>query len=842
MRKLLYIKLSLLIFSFSFSTLAEMQYESAFATIFYRGQLLIEITDIKIVKKELYIDLNEVAEVLYLEKNYQIEDRKIKGYFDDPDQIFDYPLNIQDCHDTLLFIKDNDERIFTSIGFINEHSNLNISGDTASLNININPTDNLAFERYKQFDDEYQKKLDAPKIISADLSNAPYQGLSLPKIRISNRSAESTESEFVNQTTVSTEFDILWTHAQLSVTKNLKDKENYFFRTEKIFMENEENDLFISEVKLGDVNSIHIPQSSMVTGRGIVLNSTSQKANADNNSIFIEGFTAPNQLLEVYTNGNLSDRIRSDDRGYYSANINNVYIGLNEIKVVQLDNYGSQVIDIEQYYNTGNILKSGSLEYSYSFIDSNNTSISHEHKPEKYQHSYIIRYGLFEDLSIFHGGNHYLKSSDHPNIEEQNELIYGLDHRFFIFAHDFTYKLGDDSKSYSYSVGGDKVAHFNYSANWQWIDYDDEQYYKGYERNFHLMFTGIDRMSLSGEYLKSEKMRSRDLLNNNNYVEVEEISYSLNLTHRILKMRLSGVQDKVKDILNAEAQLRTNFYRFDLESTLYFNDVETHKKLSNYVANLTYKMSQSNRVYTQVSGDPKRISQVKLGFTGEIFNIDYDLHGGHRPDDIYFGGLNWTIKFAPSAEGYKLLSRYEYNKGVIEVIAFVDNNGNGIRDNDEETLEGVSFRLGHNQDIATTNAEGHATITGIMDNQQNSLLIDSVNENIGYTPRYKKHDFKGRGTYMGKIFFPFEQLLYVEGTLKGIRNKKELKNSIYLENTDTQERFEVSVLADGYFFVEMNQFGSYRIVTEHCTSKPFLIEWVEGGYQELGDILTTCKK
>ena len=188
-------------------------YQNAFASIFYRRQVLIEIADIKIMLKQIYVDLSAITEALFLDRNYTMANQRMQGYLDDPNQTFDVKLLDRNAKGHRMFIRDIRFRWFVSLDFINQHSNLNISGNTETLNILIAPDEILPFENYKRFTKDLEKDEKLSRDAEQeDFSNAPYQMLSYPKLQITNRSFDGTQTKFLNQTTINSEFDLFWAH------------------------------------------------------------------------------------------------------------------------------------------------------------------------------------------------------------------------------------------------------------------------------------------------------------------------------------------------------------------------------------------------------------------------------------------------------------------------------------------------------------------------------------------------------------------------------------------------------------------------------------------------------
>ena len=293
------------------------------------------------------------------------------------------------------------------------------------------------------------------------------------------------------------------------------------------------------------------------------------------------------------------------------------------------------------------------------------------------------------------------------------------------------------------------------------------------------LYSGLHNFTISGQYMLSEQYKERETAHLSQGIKKRiKPQLFLDLYQTELHTRSRFYFDFTERELDADLRFLSYIRHWDLELQLDFNDVTESFKVNTYHGIAGYNFTNRHRLYTEFRIAPQRSTIMKVGFNGESTYLDYDISAGYRKPDSYFFGLTWSIKMIPAASGYQLADQYEYSRGIIDVLAFVDTNQNNVKDDDEAPLHHVSFRLSQREQKFYTDETGHATVTGIIDNEPTTLIIDSLNENVGYIPRYLKRVFRGRATYMGKLLFPFDPIIYISGEIS-LTQKRLTGQSLY---------------------------------------------------------------
>lgn len=837
MKKFRLINLLILVF-LSSSVYAEEDFKNGFATVFYRDIILIEISDVKLYNKKIFLKLDALMQAIYLNQNYQVRNDRIGGFFDDENLKFNITLDALDPNGDPYFFQDDNKRLYASLVFLNAYSNLNITGTTSTLDVSLRPEKTLAFERFNNLLKDpavLRNKKNQTKLAES----AEYYFLSRPRLQLSNRLYKREDQHFSSQSTLSSDFDLLWTNTQLNITKAIDTDPSYFYRMSRVLTGNEMNDFYISEFQLGDVSSPLIPYSNSRFGSGIYLSSSHQGWMSNTQVATIDGTTEPNAFLEIYINDMLYDTLQSDATGFYTLNVSGLYIGSNEIKVIRTDNYGSEVILQQDYINSGNILKSGGLEYAFSYIDIENRTIEHENQynPRDFVSSYLVRYGLFKDLSLYYGTN---RGDDFENVA-------GFNFRLFSFYQEVALQENYKLDAWIYNLTGRSFGFLNYNIYYRDILYlasgdsnlQDDQ--RGYEKVLDAAIIGIPFASVNVKY--TEALEKYD-------VEKEELQSQINFYINLVKLRFSHIYNFQDEIQSLIAKAYTRMNKLLIESEISFNRLSEQTTLQRYDIRTIWKPDEDSAYFVDFKAIPEKNKTIKLGFKSTFWGIDYELYTGRDFDNTLgdnhnFIGLNSLVKFIPVSGGYTMVDTYNFSRGTMDVIAFIDENNNDIYDENEAVLEDIRFRLSHLNEIFITDETGRSTIVGLMDNRVNSIYIDSLKENIAYRPKVTRKDFTGRNTYMGEFYFPFIKSVYVDGFLLIIdangENKQIAADSIFLLNLDTNQKIIPNIVQGGYFFVNAEDFGQYRMGADNCISDEITIDWSESGYVGLDEVKLVCE-
>ncbi|NBV54417.1 MAG: hypothetical protein EBR79_01740, partial [Proteobacteria bacterium] len=201
-------------------------------------------------------------------------------------------------------------------------------------------------------------------------------------------------------------------------------------------------------------------------------------------------------------------------------------------------------------------------------------------------------------------------------------------------------------------------------------------------------------------------------------------------------------------------------------------------------------------------------------------------------------GANLGVQFAPyaavepaagpspqpaqlgSGPNYKLVpARGEgFGYAVADVVTFIDENTNGTRDANEETVAGVEVRNLRSGITATTNAAGSARITALLPNSNNTLeVIESTLPSLTLKPASVYHTLIAQGAgYSGQVAIALVYQAEVTGQLSLKPNQSAGGLQITLTNTKGEKLETTTPDAEGNFSFQPVPTGSYQVTVQNA--------------------------
>lgn len=209
------------------------------------------------------------------------------------------------------------------------------------------------------------------------------------------------------------------------------------------------------------------------------------------------------------------------------------------------------------------------------------------------------------------------------------------------------------------------------------------------------------------------------------------------------------------------------------------------------------------------------ISSTDMRYTREFDRYALDFNLGGTTQNAYFGGITFRTAFQPDHTGkYRMVSARDGGLGSVGLRAFVDGDANGVYDEGERLLSGISFRSNRGELDDKTGEDGTVFINGLSEGSTvfsldktnlPSIYLKPVNESLEIIPR------SGATT---TIDVAFEQLGEVDGfvTFERGDGKAATGVELVLYRDDTGEEVANTVSEyDGYYIFSALPLGRYRV-------------------------------
>ncbi|MDZ4261239.1 MAG: hypothetical protein U1B30_02780, partial [Pseudomonadota bacterium] len=153
--------------------------------------------------------------------------------------------------------------------------------------------------------------------------------------------------------------------------------------------------------------------------------------------------------------------------------------------------------------------------------------------------------------------------------------------------------------------------------------------------------------------------------------------------------------------------------------------------------------------------------------------------------------------------------------GISSLNVFLDNNLNGIRDPDEQPLDGIGFNVNGSTPALRTDANGTAFLTNLPIYQQTDLAIatDTLEDPL-WKPQLRGIRLVPRPGHTTRIDFPITITSEIDGTVylqKGSHQQELADVSVELVAADDSIVQNVTSAYDGFYVISAIQAGNYTL-------------------------------
>jgi len=559
-------------------------------------------------------------------------------------------------------------------------------------------------------------------------------------------------------------------------------------------------------------------------GRGVLISNRPLGAVTEFGATDMTGEAPPGWEAELYRDGYLHAIQTVSESGTYLFEKIPVHPGLNTMRVVLYGPNGQTREEMRTVNITSSMWRPGQLAYEYmshqsgeSVVGSRTSQIDVADLGHWF-HSLSLGYGVSTGTSVdLSASRRFVEDRDHDylqarimqsvdrvllegrgihDLESGNALSLSAQTRFdghsLLLSHSYFDGFESDENQYEQNLRSQTEARLsgsyrrgrtnilNYRVDWQGSDFDGGE---------------ADRRDQMRLYLGRSLGRfqvSHDL----DYARVD---------------RSEGVSEVLSGRLQTSGFLRGARIRFDTDYYLK-NEAGLNALGVGMNYNLTRDLSAQLSARRLLRGAKSTSVQGNLDW--HLNPLRVGLRAGYDTDTKQYIGVSATTSITRAPRrGWQLSSRTTSSQGAAMAHTFMDLNGNGVFDDEDEPMSGVGF--GRNplwRDIRT-DEEGVAFLPGLPADRFVNVLVsvDSVEDPYLVTENEGLTTLVHAGG-VAKLEFPFQLVGEIEGLVLTEPGRRPLRN-VGLELLDAEGHRVASAVSefDGYYLFDRVKPGTYTI-------------------------------
>lgn len=545
------------------------------------------------------------------------------------------------------------------------------------------------------------------------------------------------------------------------------------------------NNKYISEISLGKIAA-----PSTTTIFNSVVGARITNAPILNRKYFgsyaLSDYTNPDWTVELYVNNVLVDYMKADANGFYSFDVPLMY-GRTAVSVRYYGPWGEEQVSSKQFVIPFYFLQKNKLEYSLNsgIIEDDKNSIFANAK---------VNYGLSDYITL-EGGLEYVSSTQNNKVIPYFGTSIRLANQLFISGNYYSKVKYTGSLNFSTP----KNMKFN-------LDYT--KYHKDQDA-VRINFSEIRKIGISTRIQISK------------FSGFSRFTFQQSLTaattFNISKLMLSG------RLYGMRFNFTTNAYATNSTTPFIFSNLSTSLRLPKgivIVPSIRYEYTARAFNFLQV-GLKKKV--FKKGFLQASFNLNVKnkrssfqigFRYNFKASNVGFSSnfSKNSTSFSQSASGslilepnqnfMKFTNRSSVGRASVKFIPFLDSNGNGKRDPNENPVNGLQVEMSGGKTHLNPK-KGTTIITGLTPYIEKYLEFNTEGvDNIAWRLQHKTLKITLNPNELKIIEVPFSVVGEISGMVQYLTNGQlsgasGLKINIYKNNTV----FVTSILSqsDGYF-------------------------------------------
>ena len=594
----------------------------------------------------------------------------------------------------------------------------------------------------------------------------------------------------------------LLTNSRLTFTKQNLDKEI-------------KNSLMPTEISFGDVIATQVGNSySSQYARGVKVSNNVTNRKIVNNQVNLSGAIQPGWDVELYRNEILIDQQLSLADGRYIFDNIDLLFGANNFELIFYGPQGQVERKSDYYFVDGNQLKQGQGNYELSVTEqgkqllNNNVSSS---QGQGWQVAGRYEQGLTDNVSVYTATSGQKNTDDdllkyafgtnislfdrlllNANVEKNNnneqEIEFTartqiVEQSLLFSATNRTDEQQQDFNSYQINLAGglmnNTYGRLSYQNNVLYDDSDTRGRFKQVRNQFNYSYSGF---ALSNQLLWQQDDSSESTFGATRFQKRFGRTYT--------RFGIDYSISPVSELVSYEAEFSRNLGR-DLQAELTLTD------------------SLHNNIQS---------AELGLNWQSDKFSLTSNLN--YNSNDDWRLGIysRFSLGFDVEHNTYFVSKRTLTNTGSLMLRVFLDQNNNGIMDDDEHGVGGVKVKGVHNYRQAITDEHGVALLTSMPANRTTDIILDRnsfedpflipANEGFSITPR------AGLVEYMD---FALNNASEVEGVVyqqKGETTQIQPFATIALLNEKGAQVAQTQAAYDGYYLFTDLKPGQYKAVID----------------------------
>ncbi|WP_144213350.1 carboxypeptidase-like regulatory domain-containing protein [Shewanella donghaensis] len=755
---------------------------------------------------QLYLPIQYLSDNLMLPIQTEIDPESISGWFLDTENL------IQVSHGLMAFNRQNDNcsndesRIFRdnwdlylSEEVIYQLLGIEIHYDTARQQINIKEQPHIPLSQLLERQQRYQQftaQKDANAVTNQRHINTDYANLGDLAL---HADLGITEQDKNGQHSRS--FD-----GYLQARSDILGHSAYagyswseYGETLNAYVEREMADTWVNYYRLGSIDSHNLALvSSSNSGTGVTVNAGDAFID-DLRYLVIDGEIEPNWDVELYRNGALVSVQRVSETGLYRFEQVPYYIGLNQY---QLRFFGPNG-------------------------ESRTESFSKLLDPSQMQaNSFGMNFGLMQreqdDLKQIYAAANWAVTDNFTagiTIVEQQ-----ISDDKWLFTPTVTLNILTDSSVWQMNLSGNNegsaaniIAQGSSDlVDWQaeWAKYDNFESWDNQQKRLN----EIANVNISGNFAEphlSWKFSGR-------WQDQHEASDSLFISNTIagqfqqlsLSNELSWQKIASNDRWSNRVAVSGRLSDWYLRSYADFS-IMPNTELTQLVSNVSKSVNEHSNYQFEIRYQPLAEAEVtfrnSLSYFLDTSTLRLTVENDTEGD--WFAQFKWSssaLLIAP--DNTWLLDRVSHlNTGSIKLIAFQDDNDNGIFDENELPMSGLTFS-GHSNSANETNEDGELLITHIQTSRPHKLTLNERSLPDPFLlPQNSVLLIQAHSGNVAEIFFPVLFTAELDGEIFYNDDVAAKGVPVTLIHRQNNTQYHARVEYDGVFVFEQLVPGEYQV-------------------------------
>jgi hypothetical protein len=652
---------------------------------------------------------------------------------------------------------------------------------------------------------------------------SPYQGFSSPLADVQFRYTKRNAEDITSYSILGAQ-DLAFFRSEYFIS----GKEGDFFHQSRVSLSREDTQggllgqLEATRLDIGDVLPTVVGKSGAqyTYARGARVSNYDLGNVKDTNVTIISGSVQSGWDVELYHNGVLIEQLIDHSEGQYLFTDIPLLYGNNEFEVIMYGPQGQVERRTEQYIIDGNALKGNQSFYDLSITQQGHRLIdSDKYKVAEngWQLAGRFETGLSDQLSIFgagsmtdgSGGENLHNVALGANMNLANRALITVDAQS---SSDKEHRVSASLRSNLAQQSLRFLADYFSSPNLRDLNNPNNYIRKkvGLELTGELFNNRFGRLShQSGLFYFREEGESK-----------QRISQTLNYANGVFGWgnQITWVSNEDGEKSSAGvARVQSRYGRIFGRLSMGYQ-IEPQGKVRDYNFELNTNLSEQWQLQTGIKNtldDDNLEGSLSLNWQSDELSINSSVKFDNN--DEWQLGLSGRMSLGASKFGlpYFMSRRGLAGYGTAMVRVFLDENNNGIFDENERPLKGVRIHAVQAHRFASSDERGIALLSSMIANRRTDILIDKDSIDDPFiVPAGDGLSITPRSGYVEYIDFPLLNASEIEGNIY-IENGKVLPYAkVKLVNEQGVKVAQTKAAYDGYYLFTNLRPGKYQAELE----------------------------